>query len=479
MVDSVGDMLEVMERPLAELPDPLPLPPPSALPAMPIAHRVRPPGSKSLTNRALLLAALSDGASELGGPLLGADDTERMMEALASLGAACERGEDTVRVRGVGGRWKTPKDGLEINLKNAGTATRFLTAASMLAGGPITIDGNERMRERPIGELVGALRSLGAAVDFVGANDGCPPVRVTPPAPRSIPATVALKGKLKSSQFVSALALLGPFMPDGITIKLDRDPPSSAYIEMTLELLEQAGANVQTAAELRFIRVTPGEDRGGKPGLNAFALDIEPDASGATYWWGAAALGAGRAITVDGLNSRSLQSDADFAMLLGRMGPEVDYQDDGVTVVGSERLSALLADMTQMPDAAMTLGSVCAFAEGNSVLRGLETLRVKETDRIAAMQNELGKLGVIVETPVAGDEGAITITPPSRGIDCSDNAPPIAFDTYDDHRMAMSTALIALRRPNVFINDPGCVAKTYPGFWKAFAQLWKPADERP
>lgn len=475
--------------------------------ALPRTVTIRPPGSKSLTNRALLLAGLASGQSTLRNALIDADDAQRMMQALTQLGARIEvqagssdvSHTSTIWVEGVGGRWRvkgTPTQDSPLFLNNAGTATRFLTAAAALADAPVTIDGNARMRQRPIAELVESLLECGVQVEYL-ERQGFVPLRVHP---------LAKSGGLRvrqrttqSSQFLSALLMLGPFLPSGMTLILEGEITSASYVQMTVDLLAQLGANVQTASDLRVIRVSPSDsvhasDVSQGAGLKAFDLAIEPDASGATYFWGAATLVPGLTCHVQGIGPRSLQGDARFAGLLARMGASLntnDADDDRLaghssarmqsepwtSVTGKEgKILPVLVDMSDMPDAAMTLAAVAAFASGTSILRGLRTLRAKETDRIAALQNELAKVGVKVVTPVADDEDAITITPPEGGIDCSANCPVVEFDTYDDHRMAMSMALLSLRRPNCVIKDPACVAKTYPTFWDDWWKLLSPAS---
>lgn len=459
-------------QPLDALPDPLPLPGPSPGRA-PFDVTIRPPGSKSLTNRALLLAALADGCSTLRGALTDADDAQRMITALRALGVRIELSNDRVEIVGVAGRWRPVGPGpVRLDLGNAGTATRFLAAAALCSPVPIEIDGNARMRERPIGELAEALIALGMRIECLG-RAGYPPLRLTPPAGPMASAARGLElrfGRTRSSQFLSAVLLVAPWIEGGLTLHLSADPTSRPYLEMSVALLSRLGATVRTSEDLRVIRVSAAAGRGPR-GLSAFDLEIEPDASGATYFWAAAALVEGARCRVPGLAS-SLQGDAAFADLLARMGARVSHDRESLggaaEVRGPRALEPIMADMGDMPDAAMTLAVVCAFARGSSVLRGLRTLRDKETDRIAAMQAELARLGV--GTSVQGDD-TLTITPPRGGVACAPDVPPVVFETYDDHRMAMSMALASLRRPKVFIRDPGCVRKTYPGFWADFARL--------
>jgi 3-phosphoshikimate 1-carboxyvinyltransferase len=395
------------------LADPLPLACAIGLPPRSLVIRL--PGSKSLTNRAVLLAALAHGTSEVRAPLDGAEDSEVMLAAVQTLGATVERRPGSLRISGVGGRWRVPPGGAVVDCRNAGTAARFVAGAALLADGPVTIDGSPRMRQRPIGELTTALAALGASVEFLG-QPACPPVRITPPPPgTSRPESLTL-ATTQSSQFISALLLAAPWL-GGLTLRLTGEVTSAAYVTMTLGLLARLGATVRTSDDTRVIRVYAEGNA-----LAPFSYEVEPDASGATYWWGAGALLPGWSIGVPGLDESSLQGDARFPEVLARMGCRVERADGVVRVLGSERLEPVLAD--------------------------------------------LSKLGVRVETAVHGDSDALTITPPPT-MDGS----RVEFDTYDDHRMAMSLALVALRRPGVWVRNPGCVAKTYPGFWNEFARL--------
>lgn len=450
------------------LPDPLPIAPVRLAPGGSMIDLiVKPPGSKSITNRALLLAALADGRSVLRGALVEADDARRMIDALRALGAQVHISQDdTIIIEGVAGRWRPPDGGVILNLNNAGTATRFLAAAALLSPVPVTVDGNERMRQRPIGELADALETLGAVVEWLG-EPGCPPMRIVPPARLGDEVSFA---RTQSSQFISALMLVAPWLQYGLTIRLTAEPTSASYLRMSLELLAHLGAQVRTSADLRIIRVGRGDGR-SEPGLDPFELDVEPDASGATYFWGAAAILPGARVRIAGVGEHSMQGDALFPELLARMGAKVTPAKDAAGSLicqGPRRLKPIMADMSEMPDAAVTLAVVAAFAEGTSVLRGVRTLRVKESDRIAALATELGKVGVEVNSP-AGDDDTMTITPPAGGI--AESGERVEFDTYQDHRMAMALALVGLRRGNVWIRDPGCVGKTFPRYWDELARL--------
>lgn len=454
-----------------KLADPLPI----AGPVRRFDVTVRPPGSKSLTNRLLVLAGLARGKSLIRRALVEADDTSRMLAALSQLGATVEHIDDEhLTIEGVGGTWKVG-GGVSLDLGNAGTAVRFLTAAAMLADGPVTIDGNARMRQRPIGELVEQMRELGADVDF-HETIGCPPLTVHPVQDRESTRSLSIPTTM-SSQYISALLMAGAWFEHGLTLKMVGEITSRSYIAMTVGLLDELDACVRTSDNLRVMRVGPSlNERGehGPPGIGPFDMEVEADASGATYFWGAAAMVDGARARVEGIGRDSLQGDAGFVDILRRMGATVERSRGDATWIecrGGGELAPLMADMSDMPDAAVTLAVVASFARGRSILRGLKTLRVKECDRLAALQTELGKIGVEIETDVMGDPGAITITPPSGGINCSPRAAPVVFDTYDDHRMAMALSLVGLRRPNVSIADPGCVAKTYPGFWRDFDRI--------
>jgi 3-phosphoshikimate 1-carboxyvinyltransferase len=426
---------------------------------------IRPPGSKSLTNRALLLAAIGPGESKINHPLIEADDAQRMLAAIQQLGATVEHDEDSVRITGTNGKLVVDPSNNTINLNNAGTATRFLAAATLLADGPLTITGNERMQQRPIRELGDLLTTLGARVEYLKDNS-CPPIRITPPDDlSSIPTTVEIQ-PTQSSQFVSALMLVAPMLPNGLTITQPNGITSESYVRMTLELLDHLGVQTQHSGDLSVIRISPGMDR--------FVLDIEPDASGATYWWAAGALLPNSLVRVQGIDqSKSQQGDARFPELLEQMGSTIVTSSDTIACRGTERLQPIMCDMRDMPDAVMSLASVACFASGTTIIRGVKTLRVKECDRIEAMKTELGKLGVTVADNLNGDEDTLSITPP---MNLESPESPVYMNTYDDHRMAMSLSLLALRLDHIVINDPRCVAKTYPSFFHDLRKVYDPSD---
>jgi len=433
--------------------------------AFPLDITIHPPGSKSITNRALLLAALCHGTSTLNHALLAADDAARMIEAITQLGALVDQSNpEALQITGTGGRWKIDSTNSTLDLNNAGTATRFLTASALLANAPLTITGNERMQQRPIEELAKLLETLGASIEYLN-KQGCPPLRIAPPSELSTNQLTI--GPTQSSQFITALMLVAVFLDDGLTISMPDGTTSASYVRMTLDLLDHLGIKVQHSDDLSTIRV--------HPGLDSFNLDIEPDASGATYWWAAGALLPKATIRVRGfdLNNQSSQGDAQFPHLLEQMGCNLLTKKNTLACKGSSSLNPIICDMSDMPDAVMSLAAVACFSKGTTIIKGAITLRVKECDRIAAMQSQLGKLSVFVETNINGDDDVISITPPDSGVDCSPNCEPIVFETFDDHRMAMSLSLIALRRPNISIDNPKCVDKTYPTFWTQFAKLYE------
>ncbi len=508
-LDEVFDLVDLLRSPVGELPDPLPLPTLAEAagldpldPASPAAAgaaamrgaklmhaegrpdafdaglRLVPPGSKSLTNRALLLAALAEGDSILRGALLDADDARRMLVALKALGVDHRHDPLTgaLHVAGLGGRLLAPDDDKPLFLNNAGTATRFLSAAALLADRPVVIDGNARMRERPLGELIALLRTLGATIDEL-ETPGFVPIRVHPlrtPAARTldIPTT-------QSSQFVSALLMVAPRFPGGLRLRLVGNVTSRSYIDMTVRLMREcAGVDIAVAEcndtnnldGASLILDVPHAPHG------AFDYHVEPDASGATYLWAAAALFPGLRVRVPGMTFASLQADARFLFMLKRLGAGIEYAAGAADCTGLASLRPAdptdddSLDFEQMPDAAMTLAAVAAFADGPTTLTGLRTLRVKETDRIAATAAELDRIGVRVDT--ADDRLTVHGAGPAAPLA---QAPPVVFHTYDDHRMAMAMSLVCLRRPNAAIAEPACVAKTFPDYFAVFASLYEAA----
>jgi len=412
---------------------------------------VRLPGSKSISNRCLLLAALAQGTTTLRG-VLDADDTRVMREALVNLGVGLKHlGADDWQVEGVGGVF--PVKQADLFLGNAGTAFRPLTAALALSGGEYRVSGVPRMHERPIGDLVDALRAAGAAIDCT-QNEGYPPLAIHPATLGSD--TLKVRGDV-SSQFLTALLMALPLTGRPSTIEVIGELISKPYIEITLRLMQRFGLQVQREGWSRF-RVPGGAYTA--PG----ELHVEGDASGASYFLAAGLLGGGP-VRVEGVDSSSIQGDIAFADELRKLGASISSGPGWIEASGTGTVRAFDADFNHIPDAAMTL-AVCALrADGPCRLRNIGSWRVKETDRIHAMATELRKVGATV------DEGEdwIRITPPT-------NMEFAGIDTYDDHRMAMCFSLVALMGSPVRVNDPGCTAKTYPGYWDDLRTLL-PADE--
>lgn len=424
-------------------------------PIAPFDVSLRVPGSKSLTNRALLLAALADGVSTVRRPLL-ADDTHRMLEALPILGIEVEHDTagELVKVHGKAG--SIPASQASLMLGNAGTAMRPLTAAACLGHGNYTLDGIARMRQRPIGELVEPLRQIGADIRYLG-NDGYPPLEVRG---KGLTGGTIEMLPTQSSQFITALAIIAPYCRDGLTINFNGPVTSQPYVAMTLGLMHRFGVETEVGGNFTSISIKPGKYR-------AMDYDVEPDASNATYFLAAAAAIPGSKCTIQGLGKGSLQGDVAFADVLAQMGAGLVFGKDFITVMSppkGEKLRGIEVDLNHMPDAAMTLATLALLADDTTVIRNVDNWRVKETDRMEAMRVELTKLGADVEV----DGPDIFITPPADG-----QITPAAIDTYDDHRMAMSFAVVGLARQGVTINEPRCVEKTFPDFFDYLQRLGK------
>jgi 3-phosphoshikimate 1-carboxyvinyltransferase len=414
-------------------------PPPSAV--------VRVPGSKSLTNRALIVAAMADGSSTLSGTL-DSEDTRVMVQALTDLGIAVDQdvAGETIQIVGCGGR--IPAREAALNLANSGTSLRFLTAMLAAGAGTYHLDGSPRMRQRPVADLLLAINSLGADARS-DLETGCPPVTVRASGLHG--GYVSVKGDV-SSQFLSGLLLALPYSWDTTTVEVQGVLVSQPYVKMTLEVMEAFGVNAGNRKFRRF-DVRPARYR-GRP------YRIEPDASAASYFFALAAI-TGGTITVEGLGSGSLQGDLAFVDVLEHMGCTVVRGSERTTVTGGP-LRAVDVDMNAISDTVMTMAVVALFADGISRIRNVAHIRHKETDRIAALASELRKLGAAVdELP----DGLVIDPPPLTQL----HGARIA--TYDDHRMAMSFALAGLKVPGLTILDPGCVAKTYPGFWADLASV--------
>jgi 3-phosphoshikimate 1-carboxyvinyltransferase len=419
------------------------------------------PGSKSISNRTLLLAALASGATRVRG-LLDADDVDRMRDALRTLGVRVETGAPgEVLVHGTGGA--IPRALAALFLGNAGTAFRPLTAVLALANGRYELAGVPRMHERPIGDLVDALRALGADVRYLG-RDGYPPLAIGPGSVARIdgPERVRMRGEV-SSQFLSALLMALPLRTartgQPVTIDIDGELISRPYVAITTNLMARFGVTVEPQGARAF-RV-PAAARYASPGT----IDVEGDASAASYFLAAGAIGGGP-VRVTGVGRDSIQGDVAFADALARMGASVRYGPGWIEAASGSALAGVAHDCVAIPDAAMTLAVVALFAKGPTTLSGIASWRVKETDRIAAMATELAKLGAKVE---AGAD-RLVVHPPAA-------LRPAAIDTYDDHRMAMCFSLASLSGVAVRINDPDCVRKTFPGYWEAFRAIVRPEGQ--
>ncbi|MCS7160247.1 MAG: 3-phosphoshikimate 1-carboxyvinyltransferase [Gemmatales bacterium] len=437
---------------------------PSSWPIRPLAHplvaTVRPPGSKSITNRALVLSALASHVQPvvLEGALFS-EDTEVMMSALKQLGFQVYADSQTQRIelRMIPSAPLIPVSQAELMCGNSGTTMRFLTALVSLGHGKYRLDGVSRMRESPIEDLLEALRQLGVEA-YSEAGNGCPPVWVI--AQGWEPAhKVTVRGEL-SSQFISGLLLAAPWSGVTVTFRVVGQMVSEPYVDMTLRMLETFGARVQchsmTGSEA-LVAVAREFHVPAQQPCGTRCYTIEPDATAATYWWAAAAI-TGGAVTVIGLNRDSLQGDVRFVELLERMGCQVDWRADRITVQGGQ-LRGIEVDMNAISDTVMTLAAVACFAEGPTRIYHVAHIRHKETDRLAALTRELRRLGAEVQEHGDG----LTIFPrPMQGT---------LVYTYNDHRMAMSLALVGLRVPGVVIDQPACVAKTYPDFFADLERL--------
>jgi len=426
---------------VSELPDRLPIATRGAIDAV-----VRPPGSKSITNRALLIAALAEGESELRRPL-ESDDTRVMGECLKALGCRLALGGEAWTVGGLAGRLRQPPEALFTG--NSGTTARFVTAAAALADGPVLIDGSPRMRERPIQDLADALRQLGVEVDLLGAR-GCPPVRVHG---AGLPGGAAVIDASRSSQYVSAVLMAAPYARTDVELSFREGVlVSKPYVELTLQLMAAFGAEAGWSAG-GGLRVAAGRRYAAR------SYEIEPDASAAAYPFCAAAITGGR-VRVEGFPADSIQADLALLPILERMGCQVRHGPSYLEVTGpADGLRGVDVDMNALPDASLALAVVALFASGPTRIRNVGNLRIKETDRLAALETELRKLGASAQT----SEDSITIEgAPGRAAE---------IETYDDHRVAMSFALAGLRIPGVVIRNPACVSKTWPDYFSFLERL--------
>ncbi len=419
----------------------------------PLDARVTIPGSKSLTNRALVAAALAGGTSILSDALF-AEDTRHMIETLRRLGFAIATDPRGNRIEVTGSGGFIPEDEADCFCGNSGTTIRFAAALASLGRGIYNFDGVERMRQRPIGQLGDALRALGAHIEYP-IQEGYPPIRVVG---QGLSAGTARINRPDSSQFISAILLAAPAAAGDVMLEVNGPLPSRPYVATTTRLMSEFGPAVieeYSPSASKFIVPAP------QP-YQARHYRIEPDASNASYFLAAPAV-AGGSVTVDGLGSSSIQGDAHFVDLLERMGCRVKRETNQLTVIGphpDERLRSIDVDLNHMPDMVQTLAVVALFAEGSTTIRNVANLRLKETDRLTALCRELNELGAQTEELSDG----LIVHPPEE-------LRPAAIDTYDDHRMAMSFALAGLAIDGIVINDPECVAKTFPDFFERWNSL--------
>jgi 3-phosphoshikimate 1-carboxyvinyltransferase len=410
--------------------------------------RITLPGSKSISNRTLLLAALASGNTDIR-DVLASDDTARMLESLTKLGVKLEQiGEHDWRVHGCAGHVHNKQ--ADLFLGNAGTAFRPLTAALAFSNGDYQLSGVARMHERPIGDLVDALKQAGANISYLG-QPGFPPLKIAP-AQANLSLPIKIRGDV-SSQFLTALLMALPLSKQQASIDVVGELISKPYIEITLNLMAKFGVQVQRDGWQRFsiaansVYTSPGQ------------LCVEGDASSASYFLAAGVIAG--SVTVDGIGQHSIQGDVRFAEALSLMGGEISYGENHITAKKANRIKAIDLDCNHIPDAAMTLAILALFADGTSTLRNIASWRVKETDRLTAMATELRKVGASV---VEGSD-YLQITPPTA---IKANA---VIDTYDDHRMAMCFSLVSLAGVPITINDPACVNKTFPDYFAYFAKI--------
>ena len=406
-------------------------------PAKKVSGTVTVPGSKSYTNRALLIAALANGVSCLEKPLVS-DDTKYMIQALKGFGIKVEEEPNAFIVSGKAGKLIIPEE--DIFVGNAGTAMRFLTTFAALVKGKVHLDGDERMRERPLADLLNCLRQMGVKAIPVNQN-GCPPIEIEG---EGVPGgEVTLLGN-KSSQYLTSLLLSAPYFKNDTSILIEGDLTSKSYADITLDIMQTFGVTAKNDNYQKF-SVQAGQVY--KPQT----YKVEGDWSSASYFLAAAAVTEGD-MTLSGVNPDSVQGDAQFPTILGKMGCEVKKTADSLQLIGNS-LNGITINMNNMPDAVQTLAVIALFAKGETVIEGIGNLRIKETNRIEALANELGRLGAEVE---AGEDFLIVKPGEYQGAE---------IETYNDHRMAMSFAVAGLKIPGVKIKDPKCVEKSFPDFF--------------
>ncbi len=420
----------------------------------PLNAIVRVPGSKSLTNRALLIASLANGTTHLTNALFS-DDSRYFAKALQTLGFDVQLDETnhTMTVTGMGG--KIPAKKAELFIGNAGTAARFLSAFLTLGNGEYILDGEPRMRERPIGDLVEALEQLGGDIQSMQNGQICPPIKINASGLKGGKTRIA--GDI-SSQFLSALLMTAPYAQSSVEVELTTDLNSKPYVDMTISIMKDFGVEIERSGYKSF-KVSPSNYQ-----LPISNYPIESDASAASYFFAAPAI-CGGTVKVENISRKSVQGDVAFVDVLKQMGCAVEENDNSILVTCNSSLHGVDVDMRDIPDTAQTLAAIAPFADSPTRIRGIASARVKETDRVHATCTELARLGVQVEE----HEDGMTIHP------TFDLRPstfkPATVQTYNDHRMAMAFSLIGLRFDGVSIENPSCVSKTFPNFFEVLETL--------
>ncbi|MCZ2123589.1 MAG: 3-phosphoshikimate 1-carboxyvinyltransferase [Anaerolineales bacterium] len=423
----------------------------------PISHplnaTVRVPGSKSLTNRALLIASLANGTTKLTNALFS-DDSKYFAQALQTLGFDVKLNEAKHEMTVVGLGGKIPASKAELFIGNAGTAARFLSAFLTLGNGEYILDGEPRMRERPIGDLVDSLKQLGVDIE---SKNNCPPVKISAKGLQG--GKTKIKGDI-SSQFLSALLMVAPYAQNEIEIELISELNSKPYVDMTIAVMKEFGVETQREGYSRFkIPITTYQLPNLQSPISTYP--IESDASAASYFFAAPAI-CGGTVTVENISRKSLQGDIKFLDVLTQMGCTVTETDNCILITRMTELRGIDIDMRDIPDTAQTLAAIAPFANSPTRIRGIASARVKETDRVSATCTELKRLGVQVEEY----EDGMMIYP------CK-NFQPANIQTYNDHRMAMAFSLIGLRFAGVTIENPTCVSKTFPNYFEVLDELSK------
>jgi len=418
------------------------------IPRSSIDCQISVPGSKSLTQRALIAASLAAGNSTLLGPL-ASEDTKYTSTALRQMGIEIDNAGANWHISGRGGLVKTPDQA--IFLGNNGTATRFLTSVAALGDGDFRITGGPRMAERPIGPLITALCGWGAAIKSVNGND-CPPLDISA---HGINGGQTVLPEGKSSQYLSSLLLVAPYSKSPALLNVQGQVFSRPYVKMTMAVMNDFGIKVEASADLSNFSIPQGV-------YQAHEYLVEGDASSASYFWAAAAITKGR-VTITNVPHPSLQGDAVLVDILAKMGCLVEKSRNGITVSGPNELKSVEVDMANCPDVVPTLAIVAACAHGTTIIKNIAHLRIKECDRLHVMAKELAKLGV--KTAEEQDRLIITGNPDRKNLHGAE------IETYDDHRIAMSFAVAGLLIPGIKIMGENCVAKSFPDFWQRFALL--------